>query len=125
MRSLLGIALAVTLLTACAQQPKTVGTEAFDDNLEHNVSMVCGYWPADGSSFLVCDIYNRAAKPLALWIIQKAETEDAKVTRETRAYKGNERKIHGSWKLSTVAKEETVTVRLIGPNGTIIKRKLK
>jgi hypothetical protein len=118
-------AISVFMVTACAQQPKIKGTEAFDESFTDRISMVCGYWPADDVGLLGCDIDNRGAKHIELWVIQEAETEDSKVSRETRAYKGYERTIHVQWKLSSVAEKESVVVRLTGIHGTIIKRKLK
>ena len=115
----------VFLVTACAQQPKAVGLETFDESFTDRISMVCGYWLADDVGLLGCDIDNRGAKHIELWVIQEAKTEDSRVSLETQAYKGNERTIHVQWKLSSVAEKESVVVRLTGIHGTIIKRKLK
>ena len=115
-------AAALFMVTACAQQPQTVGKETWDNDFANGVGMVCIFLGND----LACSVDNSHNRRLQVWIEQKVETDSARASRDTRLYQGNARTIRVEYKVQPIDRGlERIAVRVKGDQGTIIRRQIK
>jgi len=118
----IAILLIMVFLSGCAT-PRNMDNqgEFFDDSLSTGISMVCLYL----NNTLACNIDNRNHDNLSAWIEQKIETPTARASRETLAYQGNKKLIKFAYKLKPIDQgTESITVRIKGKHGTILKREI-
>jgi len=113
---------ALFMVTACAQQPQTIGKETWDDDFANDCRMVCVFI----SSTIGCSIDNHSNTRLEVWIEQTVETDSAMASRKTRLYQGNARTIRVEYKIQPIDRGiERIAVRIKGDQGTIIRRQIK